>query len=212
VTALSFEVIGAAPEAHAAVPTIVFAMRARETSGAEVHAMVLRTQIRIEPHKRRYSPEEESRLFELFGPSPCWGDSLRPFLWTHASCTTPGFRGEIDVPLSVECTYDFEVAAAKYMHSLGDGDIPLILLFSGTVFSRGPAGLSVEPIGWEQETSFRLPVGVWRATMDRFFPGSGWIRLDRDVLDALSAYKASKALPTWDRAVEKLLEQAGERT
>jgi hypothetical protein len=204
-TALSLAVIGAGPEPHAAAPTIVFRLQVRETSGADVHAMILRAQIRIEPQRRRYSPEEESRLFELFGASPQWGDSLRPFLWAHALGATPGFSGETEVDLPVECTYDFEVAAAKYLHSLRDGEIPLLFLFSGTVFWRGPDGLAVEPVGWQQEASYRLPARVWRDTMDRYFPNSGWIRLDRDVLDALQAYRAAQALPTWDQAVEMLL-------
>jgi hypothetical protein len=210
VTALLFEVTGAAPEPHAAAPTIVIRLRVSETSGSDVHAMILRAQIRIEPQRRRYRPEDEARLYELFGPAPQWGESLRPFLWTHATCAIPGFSGDTEFDLPVPCTYDFEVAAAKYMHGLRDGDIPLLLLFSGTVFSRGSDGLVVEPVGWAQEAAYRLPVRVWRDTMDRYFPNSAWIRLDRDVLDALQAYKAAKALPTWDQAVEMLLKHSPE--
>ena len=208
-TALSFQMVDARVAPHAAVPTILFRLRAAEHSGALIHAMVLRAQIRIEPQRRPYSAEEEDRLYELFGETPQWGDSLRPFLWTHASCTTPGFGGAIEVDLPVECTYDFEVAGAKYMHSLSAGEIPLVFLFSGTVFTRGQSGFAAEPIGWEQETQWRLPVRVWRELMDQYFPHSGWIRLDRDVLDALQNYKAHRALPTWDQAIGQLLKTAG---
>ena len=52
-------------------------------TGAPVHAVALRCQIRIEPQRRRYDADEEARLVELFGETPQWGDSLRPFLWTH---------------------------------------------------------------------------------------------------------------------------------
>ena len=46
-------------------------------------------------------------------------------------------RSTLPVPL----TYDFEVATAKYFHGLEDGEIPLLLLFSGTIFVKGETGL-----------------------------------------------------------------------
>ena len=152
---------------------------------------------------------EEHRLYELFGPTPQWGESLRPFLWTHVGATVPGFTGATEFDLPVPCTYDFEVAAAKYLHALGDGVIPLVLLFSGTVFSRGERGFVAEPVAWHAEASFRLPVATWRAVMDRYFPDSGWVRVDRATLDRLQRYKAERALPTWDEAVDRLLERRG---
>ena len=54
-----------------------------------------------------------------------------------------------------------------------------------------------------------LPVPVWRDLMDLYFPNSGWIRLRRDTIDALSRYKADRALPTWEDAFELLLKEAG---
>ncbi len=109
------------------------------------------------------------------------------------------------------CTYDFEVASAKYFHGLAEGEVPLLLLFSGTVFSRGETGFSVQQVPWHKEAQYRMPVGVWKDLMDRYFPGQGWIRIRRDVLDALSLYKSNRALPTWDDALESLLGAAAER-
>ena len=209
-TALAFEVLGARPEAHAAVPTIMLRLRIAETTGATVHALALRCQIRIEPQRRRYDAGEEARLYELFGETPQWGESLRPFLWTHVGDHGRCVPGSTEVDLPVECSYDFEVAGAKYLHALGDGDIPLLLLFSGTVFTRGDAGFAAEPVAWDTDASFRLPVAVWRAVMDLYFPNSGWLRVRRDTLDALQRYKAAHALPTWDQALERLLKTAGE--
>ena len=93
------------------------------------------------------------------------------------------------------CTYDFEVAAAKYLHSIGDGEIPIVLLFSGTVFSYRDGGLVVQPVAWNVEAEHRLPVTVWRDTMDSFFPNSGWIRLHRETIDALTRFQADRAVP-----------------
>jgi hypothetical protein len=45
--------------------------------------------------------------------------------------------------------------------------------------------------------------------MERAFPGTGWLRLSRASLDALRAYAASEAIPTWDLLVERLLKEAG---
>lgn len=208
-TALDFEVTGARTERHAAVPTIALGVRVSAGDDAAVHALALQCQIRIEPQRRHYSPEEESRLYELFGETPQWGDSLRPFLWTHVSTMVAGFEGATDVELAVACTYDFEVAGAKYLHALGDGDIPLLLLFSGSVFEKGEAGLSVSRVAWDSEAGFRLPVALWRQTMDTYFPNSGWVRIDRHTLDRLQRYKAELALPTWDQAFERLLKEAG---
>jgi hypothetical protein len=208
VTSLAFEVLGAVAEPHAAVPTIMFRLHVEEADRLRVHALALRTQIRIEPQRRRYSPDEEERLYELFGETPQWGDSLRPFLWTHVSTTVGGFDGSTEFELPVECTYDFEVAGSKYLHGLHDGDVPLIFLFSGTVFTAGQSGFAAEPLSWSSEASYRMPASVWRAMMDTYFPNSSWIRIRRDTLDDLQRYRAVRGLPTWDQAFEHLLKEA----
>jgi len=209
-TTLSFEVVSSRAEPHAAVPTIMLRLRVQEADGFSVHALALRCQIRIEPQRRRYSPEEERRLYELFGETPQWGDSLRPFLWTHVSTTIGKFDGVTEFDLPVECTYDFDVAGAKYLHALDDGEIPLLLLFSGTVFTRGELGFSAEPLSWSLEASHKMPVSVWRAMMDLYFPNSGWIRVQRETLDTLQRFRAHRGLPTWDQAFEQLLKEAGQ--
>ena len=208
-TTLAFEVVGSRAEPHAAVPTIMLRLAVEEADGFSVHALALRCQIRIEPQRRRYTPEEESRLYELFGETPQWGDSLRPFLWTHVSTTIGRFDGGTEFDLPVECTYDFDVAGAKYLHALAEGEIPLLLLFSGTVFTRGESGFSAEPLSWSLEASHKMPVSVWRAMMDQYFPNSGWIRVQRDTLDTLQRFRAHRGLPTWDQAFEQLLKEAG---
>ena len=209
-TDLRFEVLDAHTEPHAAVPTIAFSVRIDASDGQRVHAAALRCQIRIEPQRRRYSEQEEERLYELFGETPQWGNSLRPFAWTHVSTTLPGFDGATEFDLPVECTYDFEVAAAKYLHALGDGEIPLLLLFSGTVFTQGTTGFAAVPLSWSSEASYRLPVSVWRAAMDAYYPGSAFVRLGRDTLDDLQRFKAQRGLPTWDQAFAQLLKEAEE--
>jgi hypothetical protein len=207
---LAFKVLGARAEAHAVVPTLMLRTRVTESGGRTVHALVLRCQIRIEPQRRRYQTGEEERLYDLFGETTRWGESLRPFLWTHVATTVPGFTGTADFDLPVECSYDLEVAATRYLHALQNGEIPLLLLFSGTAFTRGDGGLAAEPISWDSEAAVRLPVSVWRQVMDLYFPNSGWLRLHRDTLDRLQRFKSAQAVPTWDQAFDVLLKLAGE--
>jgi hypothetical protein len=209
-TNLSFTVLGARAEPYAAVPTLIFRLGITESTGERIHALALRCQIQIEPRHRHYSGQEEERLLELFGEPRRWGETLKSILWTHASAMLPGFTGSLEIDLPVACTYDFEVTGTKYFHALDDGEIPLLLLFNGTVFTRGQTGFSVEPVPWEKEAPFRLPVKIWRELMDQYFPGGAWIRLRRESFDALHRFKGRRALPTWDDAVEALIREAGE--
>jgi hypothetical protein len=211
VSGWSFEVIDARAEPYAAVPTLMFRLRIAAADDVPVHAIALRAQIRIEPQRRRYAPEEAARLFELFGDAPQWADSLKPMLWTHTSLIVPAFDGRTEIDVPVACTYDFEVGAAKYYHALDAGDVPLIFLFSGTILAKAPNGFSVEQVPWDRDATFRLPVRVWRALMDQYFPGSAWIRLRRECFDGLHRFKGRGAFPTWDAAVEALLAKVDER-
>jgi len=203
---LDFEVLRVVPDPYAAAPTLLFKLRITEITGGTVHSVSLRCQIRIEPQRRRYSPDEEERLLAIFGETPRWRDTQKPFLWAHASTMVPGFSGSSEVDLPMPCTYDFEVAAAKYLHALDDGEVPLVFLFNGTVFSSS----GVEPVPWHKETHFRMPATTWRQLMDLYFPNSGWVRLQRGTLDDLERFRATRALPTWEQAIEALLKAAGE--
>jgi Family of unknown function (DUF6084) len=207
---LVFDCLGAEAERYAAAPTLLFRLRIAETTGETIHAIALRCQIRIEPHRRRYSHDEEERLFDLFGETSRWGDTLKPMQFANLSIMVPRFQGSIEAELPVPFTYDFEVATSKYFHALEDGEIPLLLLFSGTVFAKGATGFSVDQVPWHKEAVYRLPVRLWTELMDLYFPNSAWIRMTRETFDALHGFKSRRALPTWEQAFETLLREAGE--
>jgi hypothetical protein len=100
-----------------------------------------------------------------------------------------------------------DVVASRYLDALPGGEVPLEFLFSGTVFYAGAAGqLQAVRISWEGDAEYRMPVRVWRATMDLYFPGSAWLRLPKDSFDRLCAYKARHALPSWHATVDALLD------
>jgi hypothetical protein len=205
VTELSFSVIDVVPEPYAVAPNLLARLRIEESSGAVVHALALRTQVQIEPQRRRYDDLEEQGLVDLFGGRERWADTLRPFCWLHASTMVQGFTGQTEVDLVLPCSYDVEVAGSKYLQALDGGEVPLTLLFSGTVFTRGATGFGVEQIPWQHEAGYRLPVRVWRELMDQHFPGQGWIRLDRDTLAALARYRSAHQHTSYEEALTVLL-------
>ncbi|WP_028265801.1 DUF6084 family protein [Arthrobacter sp. MA-N2] len=204
-TMLAFTVLDVHPEPYAAAPQLTARLRVTESTGAQVHAIALRCQVRILPQRRGYAPEEEPGLLDLFGERGRWPSTLKSFLWLQCSTMVQGFTGAADVDLALPCTFDFDVAASKYLHALREGEIPLEFLFSGTVFTKGLTGFGVEQVPWDLEASYRLPVAAWHQLMDLYFPNTGWIRLDREVLAALSRYKSARGLTSWDETVEALL-------
>jgi hypothetical protein len=127
-------------------------------------------------------------------------------LWTHANVTVPPFQGSTLVDLPVQCTFDFNVAAAKYFAGVEGGEVPLNLMFSGTIFYQtGDSALQVEQIPWDREAKYRLPVRVWKEMMDIYYPNSAWLCLRRDVFDRLYQYKMRRGIPTWEQALESIL-------
>jgi Family of unknown function (DUF6084) len=204
---LTFVIESAEALRYAAAPTLSFALAIE--SDKPVRSLALSTQIRIVPTRRTYDAGDTERLVELFGTRERWGDTLRSFLWTNSTLVVPPFEGSVQTELPVSCTYDLEVAAAKYFHALADGDVPLEFLFSGTVFYLGDRGLlRTAQIPWESESQFRLPVRVFKQAIDNHFPGSAWLRLRDDVYDRLVAYKAQRSLPTWEATMAELLDGA----
>jgi hypothetical protein len=127
-------------------------------------------------------------------------------LWTHTNITVAPFEQTTTVELPVSCTFDFNVAATKYFEGLDDGEVPLTLLFSGTVFFFDDDGsLLVEQIPWDKEANYRLPVKTWRAMMEHYYPNQAWFYLRRDVFDRLKQYKSEHFIPTLEQALEALL-------
>jgi hypothetical protein len=201
----SFSVVDIFAEAYAAAPQLTARLRIEETSGQTIHAIALRAQVRIEPQRRGYDESDETGLRALFGDRDRWVNTLKPFLWMQTNAMVQGFTGITEVDLPLPCTYDFDVTGSRYLHAVGAGSVPLTLLFSGTVFTKGPSGFGVQPVPWDCDAPYQLPVGVWKQMMDFYFPGTGWIRLDRDVVSTLADYKSRHGLTTWDETLQTLL-------
>jgi Family of unknown function (DUF6084) len=210
---LDFAVLDAAPLEHAAVPTLRFALRVRSAGEIRIRSILLDTQIQISARRRGYDDEAVERLFELFGAKDGWGSTLRTLLWTRTTLVVPEFTGSTVVDLDVPCTYDLDVVATRYFDALADGDVPLELLFSGSVFYSGPDGLlQTTRLSWEQEAGYQLPVRVWKDALERHFRGTAWLRLPKESFDRLVAYKSRHGFMTWEQAVDALLADPREST
>ncbi len=209
-TDLSFTVVSVTPEPYAATPLLNARVLVTASGEESVHAIALRCQVRIEPLRRGYSDEEAAGLTDLFGPRERWATTQRTFLWQHSAAMVPGFTGAAEVILALPCTYDFEVAASKYLHALRDGALPLQFLFSGTVFLAGERGFSVRQVPWDREDRYDMPVTVWRDLIGQHYPNSGWVRLNHETTVALAAYKSAQGLLGIDEAVDALLAAARE--
>jgi hypothetical protein len=207
---LDFAVESASAVEFAAAPTLRFTLRVTSRGGESIRNVALTTQVRIAATKRSYDPATQARLVDLFGEPHRWGSTVHSLFWSQVTTFIPAFSGSTLVDLLVPCTYDLDVAAARYFHGVLGGDVPLEFFFSGTTFYSGQGGaLQTARIALDREAAFRLPVHVWKDMMAHYFPNSGWLRLRQDVLERLRAYRAEHVLATWDDAVEALLRSAG---
>jgi hypothetical protein len=213
---LHFNIDAVEPTTFAATPQLALKLRISQPESEAAHrvqAIVLRCQIRIEPMGRRYSEDSQRRLNDLCGPPERWSQTLRTMLWQHTSAVVPPFEKDVVVDLPVVCSFDFNVAATKYFYALEEGDVPVRLLFSGTIFYTTEASLlQIAQIPWEKEATFRLPVRVWREMMDHYYPNSAWLCVRRDMFDQIAEYKSRNGIPTWDEALAQLLNVVDERT
>jgi hypothetical protein len=203
---LSFKIEGAEVERFAAAPFLKFHLGIEcSDANRSIHNVMLQCQVRIETTRRSYENEEKARLIDLFGEPERWSRSLQGMLWAHASALVPPFQRACVAPLLVPCSFDFNIAATKYFHGLQDGEVPLLLLFSGAVFYDDADGLQISQIAWDKEVRYRLPVSVWHSMMDYYYPDSAWLRLPRSAFERLEQYKRRHGLTACEQALERLL-------
>jgi hypothetical protein len=211
-TELVFDCTGARPDRYAITPAMNFLLRISETSGESVEAIALRCQIRIEPARRKYTPAEAERLGDLFGETERWAETLRPVQFTQVAVMVPRFTGSTEIELPVPLSYDLEIGATRYFAGLDGGEVPLLLLFSGTLFAMSGGRIQAGQVPWSKEAAYRLPVSLWREAVDAHFPNCAWIRMSRPVMDELLRYKTRRALPPGAATIESLLAEAADRS
>ncbi len=204
-----FTVLGVSVRRHSALPALDFDVHVTEPSGRQVYVIALSAQIMIEPARRQYDGEARERLVELFGPPERWATTTRSLVWHQVDTLVPTFTGSTTFHMGVPCSFDLEVAAAKYFNAVPGGEVPLAFNFNGTIHYRGDDGrLQMSLVPWSCTTEFRFPAEVWREAIDHHYPSARWIALHQDTLHALLAEKARRGAPTMDAAVAGLLRGA----
>ena len=119
---------------RAAAPILTIDLQVSEPDGREVYLVALTIQLMIEPARRRYDDATRERLVELFGAPERWAVTTRSLVWSKLDVLVPAFTGTTTVTVPIACHYDLELAAAKYLHSLPDGEAPLALHFNGMIY------------------------------------------------------------------------------
>jgi hypothetical protein len=204
---LDFTVLGARPVRYAAAPMLALDLQIAEQSGRPVYMVALTINLMIEPARRSYDAETHERLVELFGTPERWAVTTRSLVWS--ALDVPAFTGSTTVMVPIACHYDLELAAAKYLHSLPDGEAPLALHFNGMIYYPGAdGGLQMVLVPWTKSIDFRMPVSVWRETVEHYYPNTGWVALRSQTLEDLQREKLERALPTLDACIQELLGEA----
>jgi hypothetical protein len=205
-----FAVLSARPVRHAAAPMLTLDLQVSEPSGRQVYMIALRIQLMLEPARRAYDDQTRVKLVELFGEPERWAVTTRSLVWTQLDVLVPAFTGTTTVSVPVACSSDLELAAAKYLYSLPDGIAPLAMHFNGTIYYRDDDGaLQMVLVPWNTSIDFRMPVSVWRETIEHYYPGMGWAALRADTLAALQRAKLDRGLSTLDATVSALLRETG---
>jgi hypothetical protein len=203
---LGFAVLGAHPVRYAAAPMLALDIKVTEAQAREVYMVGLSIQLMIEPARRTYTDATRSELVELFGPPERWAVTTRSLVWSQLDVVVPAFTHTTTFTVPIACHYDLELAAAKYLHSLPDDEVPLALHFNGMVYyPRDDGGLQIVLIPWATSIDFRMPVSVWRETIEHYYPGTGWVALRSHTMAALQRAKAERGLPTLDAYITELL-------
>lgn len=203
----AFDVLGVEPVKVTAVPALRFDLHVTEPTGHEVHAIALTVDIDIDPARRSYDEETRERLVDLFGAPERWSGTAHPIRWTSVAAMVPPFTGATAFPVEVPCTYDLELAAAKYFYALPDGEVPLAMHFTGTVLFAGEQDrLQVVRVPWSCIARYRMPVAAWRAALAACYPSGGWVRLEDDTLAVLAAHRAAHGHHSFDQTIRELLE------
>ncbi len=204
---LDFKITGIEPGAYGLTPLLSFRLEVTNTPETEIiHTAIVQAQVQLQTPRRPYQPSEKEKLTELFGPPERWKDTLRTKLWAITQTTVRSFSGSTTALLTIPCTFDVNVIATKYFYALDQGDVPLLFLFSGTIFYEAPDGrLQAQQISWNKECTYRMPVKVWQDLMDHHYPNTAWLSLNRDVFERLYAYRRSHGLGTWEQTIEQLI-------
>jgi len=208
-----FSILGVRAVKYAAVPTLNFDLHVVESSGRQVYMIALTIQVMLEPARRAYDADTHERLKGLFGEPERWAVTTRSLLWAHVDLVIPAFTGSTTVTVPLACSYELEVAAAKYFYSLPDGEAPLAFHFNGTIYYRDyDDRLQMVLVPWTRSCDYRMPVKTWKDMMADYYPNTAWVALNGATIDALQREQVNRGLATADACIMKLIEESEEKS
>ncbi len=188
-------------------PYLGLTVKVQNPSPEPVQSLLLNCQLRLDAPRRSYNARETALVKDLFGEKERWGRTLKSLLWTQVSMSVPGFEKETEAELLVPCSYDFNQGATKYFYALEEGEVPVSLLFSGTVFFQAAhGGLQVRQIPWTAECPSSIPVSMWRTQYQAHVGQQTTLPLSTEVFDRLHRFRTERGLTGFDEAISKLLE------
>ena len=204
-----FSVLGVTAVKYAAAPMLTFDLHVSESSGRQVYMIALTIQVMIEPARRIYDDATRERLKGLFGDPERWAVTTRSLVWAQVDVVIPAFTGSTTVSVPITCSYELEVAAAKYFHSLPDGEAPLAFHFNGTIYYKDYDGqMQMVLVPWTQSCDYRMPVATWRDLIEMYYPNTAWVALNGATIDALQKAQVNRGLATADACIMQLLEES----
>ena len=175
-----------------------------------MRSILLDVQVQIAARRRSLRRGGEGRAAELFGDP---GDGRRrcgPAVAAHDAGRPPASRARRSSSFACPCTYDFEVTATKYFQALGDGEVPLEFLFSGTAFYAAGDGRSggADRLGQGSgvpAAGVASGAGRWTTTSPAA-PGCA----SSGTLRAALRVPGAEHAPGWEQIVDSLLRREGE--
>ncbi len=203
---LVFRIEDVVPGPLASTPLVALCLSVRNSAGPQVQSVLLRCQVQIDAPARAYEAGESEQLQAVFGKGRVWGRALGRVLWTHATVVVPRFDREARFEIHAPCSHEQSASWANYLRGVQQGDVPVAVLFSGTVLYTDADGrLQAAPIPWSSEARFMMPLGVWRQALDNHYGDVSPLVVRRALMDRLHRYSARVGSPTIEDAIERLL-------
>jgi hypothetical protein len=202
-----FTVERVAAARFAASPTISIELAIENApAGERIDSILLRAQVRIEAADRAYDAAERERLREVFGGAAEWERGLRGLLWAPVTLVVPRFAGRTLVEVAVPCPFDPRGAATKYLQALSGADVPLALLFGGTIFHVDDTeALRAAPVRLDVEARARMSLAVYRDAIAEHGGGVASIDVATETFERLSRYRTERGARSWDETIASLL-------
>jgi len=190
-------------------PTLGFEVCVEDRSSRPIQMIALHCDIRIDPARRNFTRVEHARLADILG-APGSVSSASQLAWARTDVIVPGFTSNMTFTLQVPCTFDLEIATARYLQALDGGNASLQFLFSGSVFYVDDAErLQLVPIGRGREARFELPAPSWQRMMSRHHPDGTWLHVQPRTLERLRAARTAGGSWSDEAALIELLDAAG---